>query len=295
MDKKNVLLLLLILGTAFWGISFSVTKMATSHAALPVFLCYRFVAATAVMSLLFPRYLKKLSWLSIKTGISLAVPLSFGIYLQTLGLKYSSASQCSFVAGTSVVIIPLVKMMFYKTVAPAKIWFAVVIALVGLAIISITHNFTVSIGDLYTIAGSFGFAMYLIKVEEYASLQNIAFATIPMFAACAIISFGLAFSDGGVNWLPQDHEFWTGVGYCALFSTAYMYTISNISQRFLSAERVAIIYLFEPVFGAIAACFILGEHLTWRLLTGGALIFAATLISEMKFGEKAALIEINDC
>jgi drug/metabolite transporter (DMT)-like permease len=60
-----------------------------------------------------------------------------------------------------------------------------------------------------------------------------------------------------------------------------MYTISNISQRYLSAERVAVIYLFEPIFGAIAAFFILGENLSLRLLLGGSLIFAATLISEV--------------
>jgi len=72
-----------------------------------------------------------------------------------------------------------------------------------------------------------------------------------------------------------------GIGYCALFSTAYMYTISNLSQRFLSAERVSIIYLLEPIFGTVAAFFILGEILSWRLLLGGSLIFLATLISEL--------------
>jgi drug/metabolite transporter (DMT)-like permease len=281
----------LILGTAFWGISFSVTKLAIGHASSSTFLCYRFLAATVVMSVIFPRYLKMITWRSVKTGISLAVPLCFGIYLQTLGIKHSSASQCSFVAGMCVIIIPLLKVMFYKTVAPAKIWVAAAIALAGLSVIAIKDNFTISIGDLYTIAGALGFAIYLIKVEKYAKLQHIAYVIVPMFAACAIITAGVALADDSANWLPQNNEFWMGVAFCALFSTAYMYTISNLSQRYLSAERVAIIYLFEPVFGAVAACFILGEHLTWRLFIGGGLIFAATLISEWKLSQKAVILE----
>jgi drug/metabolite transporter (DMT)-like permease len=293
MDKKNVFLMLLVLGTAFWGISFSVTKLAIGHASSSTFLFYRFLTATAVLSVIFPGHLKMINLRAVKTGVSLAVPLCFGIYLQTLGIKHSTASQCSFVAGMCVIIIPLLKVMFYKTVAPAKIWVAAAVALIGLSVISIKDNFSISLGDLYTIAGALGFAIYLIKVETCAKLQNIAYVIVPMFAACAIITCGVALTDGSANWLPQNNEFWMGVAFCALFSTAYMYTISNLSQRYLSAERVAIIYLFEPVFGAIAACFILGEQLTWRLFIGGSLIFAATLISEWKFSKKAVILEVS--
>lgn len=294
MEKKNVFLVLLVLGTAFWGISFSITKLAIGHASSLIFLFYRFLAAAVVLSVIFSKHLRQINRESIKTGISLAVPLTLGIYLQTLGIKHSSASQCSFVAGTCVIIIPLLKAFFYNTVAPAKIWLAAVIALVGLSIISINANFSVSLGDLYTIAGAVGFGIYLIKVEKLSNTQHIAHTVVLMFAACAIIVGCLALADNAsTNWLPQSNEFWVGVVYCSLFSTAYMYTISNISQRYLSAERVAIIYLFEPVFGAIAACFILHEQLTWRLFLGGSLIFAATLISELKFGRKAIMLEAN--
>jgi len=294
MEKKNVFLVLLILGTAFWGISFSITKLAIGHNSPLIFLCYRFLAAAVVLSVIFSKHLRQINRDGVKTGISLAVPLTLGIYLQTLGIKHSSASQCSFVAGTCVIIIPLLKAIFYNTVAPAKIWLAAAIALAGLSIISINANFSVSLGDLYTIAGAVAFAVYLIKVEKLSKVQHIAHTVVPMFAACAVITFCLALGDNtSTNWLPQNNEFWMGVVYCSLFSTAYMYTISNISQRYLSAERVAIIYLFEPVFGAIAACFILHEQLTWRLFLGGSLIFAATLISELKFDRKTMVLEAN--
>lgn len=283
MGKKNILLVLLILGTAFWGISFSVTKLAIGQASSSAFLFYRFSAATIVLSIIFWKRLKTISWASLKTGIALAVPLTGGIYFQTLGIKYSTASQCSFVAGMCVVIIPLLKIILYRTVAPAKIWIAATIALIGLSIISIKKDFSVNIGDLYTIAGAVAFAVYLIKVETHSRSKDIVNTIVPMFAACALFTGCIAVTDVNTNWLPESNTFWIGIAYCSLFSTAYMYTVSNIAQRHISAERVSIIYLFEPVFGAIAAFFILGEGFTWRLLLGGSLIFVATLISEVKF------------
>lgn len=283
MEKKRIFLILLILGTAFWGVSFSVTKLAIGHASSSTFLFYRFLAATIVLSVIFSKKIKTISLDSVKTGIGLAIPLTCGIYLQTLGIKYSSASQCAFVAGMCVVIIPMMKIIFYKSFPPLKVWVAAAIALIGLFIISIKTDFSVNIGDLYTIAGSFAFAIYLIKVEKDSASHDIVATVVPMFATCAAITFCFALTDSNANWMPENNEFWIGIAFCSLFSTAYMYTISNVAQRYISAERVSIIYLFEPVFGAIAAFFILGEQLSWRLVLGGSLIFAAMLISELKY------------
>ena len=282
MDKKNVFLFLLILGTAFWGISFSITKLAIGQASSSTFLCYRFLAATLILFVIFWKHVKAITWDALKTGMSLALPLTAGICLQTSGIKYSTASQCAFVAGMCVVIIPLLKIIFYRAVAPVKIWIAASIALMGLFVISIMKDLSINIADIYTIAGAFAFAFYLIKVEKHSKSRNIVSTIVPMFATCAAITGCLALSDSQANWIPESNSFWTGIIFCALFSTAYMYTISNIAQRYISAERVSIIYLFEPVFGAIAAFFILGEELSWRLLLGGSLILAATLIAELK-------------
>lgn len=282
MDKKNILLFLLILGTAFWGISFSVTKLAIGQHSSSTFLFYRFFTATVVLAVIFARHLKTTSWQSVLTGAGLAIPLMFGIYLQTLGIKYTSASQCAFIAGTCVIIIPVLKLLLFRTSVPVKIWIAALVALGGLFVISIKDNFTISAGDLYTLAGSFGFALYLIRVEKRSAQGNLIYTIVPMFATCTLLSCVVALTDTNAQWMPADNAFWQGVVFCALFSTAYMYTISNISQRYISAERVAIIYLFEPVFGAIAASFILDESLSYRLLLGGSLIFMATLISELK-------------
>jgi len=283
MEKRTLFLILLIVGTAFWGISFSVTKLAIGQGQPLLFLCYRFLLATVVLSVIFWKHVKKLKVTVIKTGASLAVSLVLGIYLQTLGITHTSASQCSFVAGITVVIIPVIKLMIYRKAAPLKIWIAACVALMGLFVISVTNKLSVGIGDLYTIIGAFCFAIYLIQVEKKSKEGDIVPTIVPMFASCAIFTFLLASIQKDTVWIPETQTFWFGIIFCALFSTAYMYSISNIAQKYISAERVSIIYLFEPVFGAFAAHFIPGEAITSRLLIGGGLIFVATLISELRW------------
>ncbi|MFC4479206.1 DMT family transporter [Flavobacterium chungangensis] len=286
MERRQLLLFLLILGTAFWGVSYSVTKMAIGHYSLNIFLFYRFLLAVMVLSIVFWKYVKDINREAIKTGFILAVPMFLGIQLQTTALKYTDASQCSFIAGLTVIIIPMLKLAIYRTNTPLKIWIAALTALTGLFIIAITDKFTINVGDLFTISGAFAFAVYLISVEKHSAAKNLLYSIVPMFAFCALFTFCIALTDSQAVWFPKNDTFWLGAVYCALFSTAFMYTVSNISQRYLSAERVAVIYLFEPVFGAIGAFFILGENLSWRLLLGGTLIFSATIISEVNFKSK---------
>ncbi|MCS3800814.1 DMT family transporter [Niastella sp. OAS944] len=286
MEKKNVLMGLLILGTAFWGISFPVTKMAVNGVSQSTFLFYRFSLATLILAIVFFKRLKKTTRKEFVGGVLLSLPITLAIYLTTLGLKYTPASQCAFVAGISVVVVPIIKLVIYKTTVSLKIWCAALIALLGLFIISVKDGFSIGIGDLYTIVGAIAFAWYLIRVEKYSSTSNIIPTIVPMFLTSTVIMLCIAALDPTATWLPKESQFWPGIIYCALFSTAFMYTVSNISQRYISAEKVSIIYLFEPVIAAIAAFFMLNEMLGWRLLVGGLFIFAGTIISELKFRKR---------
>ncbi|ETJ44986.1 DMT family permease, partial [human gut metagenome] len=50
------------------------------------------------------------------------------------------------------------------------------------------------------------------------------------------------------------------------------------AQRHLSATRTALMMTFEPVFASLFAIALGGEHLSARLLIGGGVILAATVL-----------------
>lgn len=67
-----------------------------------------------------------------------------------------------------------------------KVWLAASVALAGLFVICIKENFSISIGDLYTLIGALGFAIYLIKVEQHSKNLNVITTIVPMFATCGL-------------------------------------------------------------------------------------------------------------
>lgn len=69
--------------------------------------------------------------------------------------------------------------------------------------------------------------------------------------------------------------------FCALLATAFMYAIQSAAQKYLEEEKVALTYLFEPIFAAFAGAILLGESLDGRTLSGAALIFSALIIAEI--------------
>ena len=79
----------------------------------------------------------------------------------------------------------------------------------------------------------------------------------------------------------MDSSFWEGVLFCALLATAFMYAVQSAAQKYLEEEKVALTYLFEPIFAAFAGAMLLGETTDGRTLAGAALIFSALLIAEI--------------
>ncbi len=284
MKKKNLYLLLLLFGTCFWGMSFPITKLAVQGSSVALFLLYRFILATFVLSVVFRKQFKSTSSKEITAGFLLAFPLLSSIILQINGLKLIDASQCTFIAGLSVIIVPVLKRIIFKTVLPVKTWTASLIALTGLFVIAVSGDFTFNQGTLYAIAGTLAFSLYLLQVEKYTAEINIRNTIVPMFVCFALLCLlYVNFDHVKTSWIPDNKSFWLAIVFCSVFSTAYMYSVSMLSQMYLSAEKIAVIFLFEPIFGTVASFFILNENITVRLLLGGGLIFFAMMIYEVRF------------
>ena len=53
------------------------------------------------------------------------------------------------------------------------------------------------------------------------------------------------------------------------------------AQARMDAARAAVIMAMEPVFSALFAVAFGGELLTWRIIVGGGLIFAGSVVAEL--------------
>lgn len=282
MKKSRISLIHLLIGTAFWGISFPVTKDCFTVLHPFTFLIYRFLIAAIVLSIIFHKQLSAIDKRGIKYGIYAGIPLCLAILLHTAGLKYTSSSNASFIAGIEVLLIPIFKLLFFNKNVERKMWFACIIALVGLYVIAMTSSDGFAIGDLYVFFGSIFFSFYVLTVSKLNSkTEAFSFVIVQLFT-CAFLYAVLTASTLGIEALvvPMQQEVWTAILFTGLLATAYMYCVQNIAQKHIDEEKVALTYLCEPVFATIAAYFMLNEAITLRTIVGGALILFAMFIAE---------------
>ncbi|QJW90664.1 DMT family transporter [Spirosoma taeanense] len=283
MQKRHLYLFLLILGTAFWGISFTFVKVGVGNGSPFVFLFYKFVIATACLAAVFFNQLKYITKNTLKISVLIGVPLLAGTILQTIGLKYTTVSNSAFITGLDVLLIPILKFLVYKKKVESKIWVACFLALLGLYIIVVKDGLSLNVGDLWIIACAFGFAFYVLQVGKFSNEKNPMPAVILLMLFCAVGCLIFAQFDSNAIWFPKTDGFWSGVLFAAIPATAYMYAVQNAGQRHLGEEKVALTYLFEPVFATIAGIFILNEKFTKEIFFGGLLIVSAMCIAEINF------------
>jgi len=93
--------------------------------------------------------------------------------------------------------------------------------------------------------------------------------------------------------MPTEYKQWQAIVFTAFFATAFMYTVQNYYQRYISEITTSIIFSFEPLFAAVTAYFYLNEALTERTLIGGLMIFAGILFAEIKFDTMQAGLKRN--
>lgn len=286
MKGNRKYLLLLLLGTAFWGVSVPLAKDGISVVSPFIFLMYRFLIATVVLVIFFFPKLRKIDFRTFKYGLIVSVPLIIALSLQTVCLKYTTSSNTAFIAGTDVLLVPLLKLILFKKKASNKTWVACCIALLGLSIIAVSPDLRFNLGDFLALLGAVCFGIYIVIVGKLSYKEyDIASSVVVQMAACTVFCFIIsliAHSESSLI-LPNDVSLWKSVLFTGILGTAFMYCVQNIAQKYIEDEKIALTYLCEPVFATIAAYFIINEGITTKTIVGGGLILFALFISEYRF------------
>jgi len=282
MSLKNKSILLLLLGTIFWGMTFVFIKDAVSLISVAGFLGYRFLLASAVLALIFIKRLRNINWETIKNASFLSLPLLFSFLSQTVGLQYTSASKGGFITGLSVVFVPIILAIIQKKLPSINIFIAVVLATAGLSLLTLGSTIDFNIGDSWVFLSAILFAIYIIMVGKYSKKCDGVLLSLIQFLLVGIVCIVYAGINGDL-YVPTQYKLWQAILFTALFATAFMYTVQNYYQKYISEITTSIIFSFEPLFAAITAYFYLNEALTERTVIGGLLIFCGILFAELKW------------
>ena len=264
---------------AIWGVTFPVVKDAVEKVPPFEFLALRFTLAGAVTSAAFWRQLRGLGREGLVAGLLAGLTLFAGYAFQTVGLQYTRASNAGFVTGLFVVFAPLFAAAFLRRRPGAGATLGVVLAVVGLALLSLTAHFHVRKGDAIVLGAAISFALQIVLLARYAPRHSpVALAAVQLWVAAVLSGLWTIADERHVA--PRG-SVWMALVVTGLFASAVAFTIQTAAQRHIGPTRTAVILTMEPVFAGLFAWLLLDETLTARGWVGAGLILAGMLVAEL--------------
>jgi len=271
-------LLALIAVTAVWGVTFVQVKDAVDVYPLFAFLAIRYAIATGVLALVGGRRVLTLGRSGFAAGAVLGVLLGLGIGLQTAGLERTTVSSTGFITGLYVVLTPLFGLLLFRTRVSVEVWAGVVLAVVGLAMLSGVPVGSPG-GNLLVLASTGAQALQILMVERYASRYDAIALVLVELGACFVGFLAIALALGQLE-VPRGWTVWGALIVTAVFASALGYLIQVWAQRRISAARIAIVFSLETVFAGIFGYWLADDRLGWLGWGGCAVILVGIAVAE---------------
>ena len=279
--KKVQAVLLLVVTTFFWGVTFTVVKEAVARVDVFVFLAQRFFLAFGLLlgyTLLLRR---PIGWACLRDGAVMGAFLFGAFAFQTVALRYTSASNTGFLTGLNVVLVPLIGSLWLRQPVPGGVRLGVGCAVAGLYLLCTGGSWSFNHGDLLAAVCAVCVALHCLLTGRSARRpgNDVSWLTTIQIGTVALLSAGTAWWNGQP--VAVMHPEITGaLVVCALLATVFAFLVQTGMQKRLSAAHTALIFCLEPVFAALYAWWAIGERLGPIGLAGAVLILAGMVISE---------------
>ncbi len=216
----------------------------------------------------------------LKGGLLCGVCLSAAVYLQQLGIMYTTVGKSGFITALYIILVPVFAYIAYKRKINAMQAISVLIAAVGMYFICINESFTINIGDFYTFLCSICFAIQIISVENIISNLDGVRLSMLQFAVCTVINgvLMLIFESPDV---PALLAGWGPIAYSGIMSSGIAYTLQILGQKHTSSVLATMIMSLESVFALLSGWLYLGQAMTLREISGCVLVFAAIMLAQL--------------
>lgn len=280
--KKTLGIAGLIIVTIIWGGGFVASDIALSELRPFEIMSYRFLIASIIMGAFAWKNLKTIRKDEIIYGSILGIALFLGFSLQIIGLKYTTPSNNAFITATNVVMVPFIAYFIGRKKLNKADIIGSFTALIGVGVLSIQSNFSIGIGDLFTLFCALGFAFQIYLTGIFGKkIRPSILNFLQMFTAFCLSIIGLLFS-GSIN-LSLSKQGFSAIIYLGVVSTALCYFLQTAAQKHIDETKSAIILSMEAVFGTLFSIILLGEKLSLKMVIGGIMILSAVLVSELHF------------
>ncbi|MGB0732284.1 MAG: DMT family transporter [Pontibacterium sp.] len=273
--KADVLLLLVTLLAAL-GWIFS--KEALVGFAPLLFIGVRFSIAGFLLAVIGGRELRQLSVKQWRHSLGVGLFFALGMVFWILGLAYANhLGVGAFITSLGVILVPLVALFFGER--PAKsTWFALPLAVIGLACLSLSQTHPLGLGDVFFMLAALVFAIYFtLNGKAAGTVSTLALAAIQL-SVVGVMSLMLSGLFEQWYW-PAQGDLWLWLLASVFIATSLRFFMQTWAQSLASASHCALMMTLEPVWTALLAMLWFAERMGEMQLMGCGFIFLALLVS----------------
>lgn len=221
----------------------------------------------------------------IKGGILCGILLCAASNFQQFGISYTTVGKAGFITALYIIIVPLLGILRGKRPG-AKVWFGVLLALVGLYLLCMQGGLQLTTGDSLVLACAFVFSLHILTVDYYSpKVEGVKLACIQFFVSAFLSGIGMLVFEQPQ--LSQIVSAWLPICYAGILSSGVGYTLQIVGQKGLEPTVASLLMSLESVFAALAGFVLLGQAMSLRELAGCVLMFLAIILAQLPAKKKA--------
>ena len=281
MQENHKYNIYMFIATIFFGMTYVLTKICLNYSTELHIISFRFLIAFVVSLIFLQRKIFPIKIREILYSLILSVLLFLVFITMTIGVKYTTATNASFLISLSVIFIPFFSWIFNKEKPKKNIFVVLIIALIGIMLLTLDKDLELHIGDILCLICSLLFSFHVLITERFVKNNNPITLGVLQFGGVAILSFLVQYPIEKFT-LPKDEKFWISLLILSVFCTALAYIIQTVSQKKLSSTLIGFILSLEPIFSGIFGYFILNEYLTFQQYVGAFLLLISVIYVSVK-------------
>ena len=276
-NRKLLASVLLLLATLSWGLSYAIQTISADQLKTFTIVFFKGIGGLILIPLLI-KGKKKIGKKEIFGGTLIGTITFLGCVFQQRGIELSTVSKSSFITALYIVFVPLIETFRGKRPG-MKMLAAVGTALVGLYFLCISGTFSLNVGDLFLLGGSFFFAVQIIQIDRYSrECDGIVLTFISQMTIVLLSGTVMVFVEKPT--LAQISQSALSLFFLAVVSGGMAQSIQIVFQKDVGASLASLIMSMESVFGAAGGWLLLHQTMNGREIFGAVLVFLAVLIAE---------------
>ena len=280
MESKKTAIFALLGIAILWGYSFiSSSKLVNNEVGSDILLFYRFSSGALILGIITFPQIKKSTFVDIKSGFLVGLCVLFAMYTQNQAFQFTSVAKIAFIGASCIILVPFLALIINKTKIIKKNIIGLIIAIIGVAILSVNDSlFTrINFGDFLAILSAFGFALQLVLIKHVSGKAHPV--RIAFFQMVTVGLGGLIlslFSQSNLTNIFTGNNLYSFL-YLAIIATGLCYFVQAWAAKKVSEVVLSVIISSQAIIGAIFDVIVFQTQVTLQLIIGSILISIAIL------------------